>query len=122
MSSSESRIRLTDVENILVSAKGEGDKRRDWEFGMSRDELSYTGWIKSKVLLYSMWNYLQCPVINHNTRKEKNMNKNEYIYIYIWLNCFYIAEIDNIVNQLCFKKYKNFKSFQSSKKERVENK
>lgn len=98
-----------------MSAKGEGDKRRDWEFGMSRDELSYTGWIKSKVLLYSMWNYLQCPVINHNTRKEKNMNKNEYIYI--WLNCFYIAEIDNIVNQLCFKNIKiSKKAFSLPKK------
>ena len=52
---------------------------------MSRDELSYTGWIKSKVLLYSTGNYLQCPVINHNTRKEENMKKNEYIYVYIYI-------------------------------------
>ena len=37
-----------------------------WEFGVSRGTVSYMGWINSKVLLYSIGNYIQYPVINHN--------------------------------------------------------
>ena len=44
--------RLTDVENRLVVAKGEGRWGRDgFGVGMSRCELLYIGWIDSKVLL-----------------------------------------------------------------------
>ena len=82
-------------------------------WGEQRQTVLYR--IKSKVLLDSMGNYLRCPVINHNTRKEKNMNKNEYIYM-AKLLC-YIAETDNIVNQLYFKKIKiSKKAFSLSKK------
>ena len=42
---------------------------KDWEFGMSRHKLLYTGWINNKVLLFSTGNYIQYPVKNHN-RKE----------------------------------------------------
>ena len=46
-----------------------GTGRKNWEFGISRCRLLYTGWINNEVLLYSTWNYIQYPVINHN-RKE----------------------------------------------------
>ena len=36
----------------------------------------YVGWIKNKILLYSMGNYIQYPVINHNGKEYE-------IYIYI---------------------------------------
>jgi len=45
---------------------GRGGK--DWEFGMSRCKLLYTGQIKNKALLYSTGNYCQYPVINHNVK------------------------------------------------------
>ena len=44
--------------------------RVDWEFGISRYKLLYTEWINNKILLYSIGNHIQYPVINHN-RKEK---------------------------------------------------
>ena len=50
----------------------------DWEFGVNRCTLLYIEWI-NKVLLYSIKNYIQYPVINHN-RKEY---EKKYIYIYI---------------------------------------
>ena len=45
----------------------------DWEFGMHRCKLSYTEWIKNKVLLYSTGNFIQYPVINRN--------RIEYVYV-----------------------------------------
>ena len=45
----------------------------NWEFGVSRCKLVYTGWINNKVLLYHMGNHIQYPVINHNGKEyEKN--------------------------------------------------
>ena len=52
------RNRLTDIENRLVVAKGE-KVRKEWESGVSRCKLLYTGWIKNKVLLYRTGNYIQ---------------------------------------------------------------
>ena len=46
---------------VLVDSIG-----KDWEFGISRGKLSYTGWINNKVLLYSTGNYIQYLVTNHN--------------------------------------------------------
>ena len=43
-----------------------------WEFGVSRYTVSYMGWINSKVLLYSIGNYIQYPVINHNGKEHEN--------------------------------------------------
>ena len=51
-------------------AKGEvGGGGMDWEFGISRCKLLYIEWINNKVLLYSTWNYIQYPVINHNGKE-----------------------------------------------------
>jgi len=50
----------------------------DWEFWIKQCKLSYTEWINNKVLLYSMGNYIQYPMINHS---EKELEK-EYIHRY----------------------------------------
>ena len=64
------RNRLTDIENRLVVAKGEGVGRgMEWEFGISRCKLLYIGWINNKVLLYNTENYFQYPMINHNEKE-----------------------------------------------------
>ena len=51
---------------------------KDWEFGISRCKLLYTGWLNNKVLLYSTGNYIQYPVINHNGKEYEK----ECIYMY----------------------------------------
>ena len=64
--------RPTDMANRLVVASGRGHGgEKDWECGMSRCKLICIGWI-NKILLYSMGNYVQCPVISYN---EKEYNK-----------------------------------------------
>ena len=59
----------------LVAAKRErGGGGKDGESGAGRCKLLYTGWLKSKVLLYSPGNYIQYPVINHDRKEyEKNV-------------------------------------------------
>ena len=59
----QNRNRLTDLENRLIVTKGERG------VGINKKQ------IDDKILLYSTWNYIQNPVINH---KEKNIKK-EYI-------------------------------------------
>ena len=64
------RNRLTDIQNRLVVAKGDGGRGgKDWEFGISRGKLLYIQWINNKVLLYGTGNYIQYPVINHNGKE-----------------------------------------------------
>ena len=41
----------------------------DWEFGVGRCKLLYTGWINNKVLLCSTGPYIQCPEINHHGKE-----------------------------------------------------
>ena len=54
-------------------AKGlRGGTGLDWEFGISRWKLVYIEWINNKVLLCSIVNYIQYPVINHNGKEHKN--------------------------------------------------
>ena len=50
---------------MVVKGDGVGGGK-DWECGISRRKLLYTGWINNKVLLYSIRNYIQYPVINCN--------------------------------------------------------
>ena len=40
--------------------------------GVSRHKLLYIEWINNKVLLYSMRNYIQYPMINHNGKQFKD--------------------------------------------------
>ena len=54
---------------LVVSRKGWGGGRMEWEFGIGRCELLYIGWINNKVLLYSTGNCIQYPIINHNGKE-----------------------------------------------------
>ena len=69
---------LTDIENRLVVAEGQGKLGKDglgvW---VQQTQIIYRERIK-KGLLYSTGNYIQYPVINHN---GKNMKKNIYLSI-----------------------------------------
>ena len=57
MNLSVKRKQTTDIENRLVVATGEGVEEEDWELRISRCKLLlYTGWINSKILLYSTGN------------------------------------------------------------------
>ena len=62
---------------------------RDWEFGISKCKLVYIGWINKKVILNSMGNYIQYPVINCN---GNNMKMN--ISMYITESFCYLAEFN----------------------------
>ena len=43
--------------------------RIDWGLGVGRCKLLYIRWVNSKVLLYSMGNFIQSPGINHNGKE-----------------------------------------------------
>ena len=69
------RNRLTDIENRLAVAKGEGvEGGLEWEVGISRWKLLYVEWINNKVLLYSTETYMQYPMINHNGKEYLKRN------------------------------------------------
>ena len=53
--------------------RGEGGK--DWEFGISRGKLLYTGCINNKVILYSTGNYIQYFVTKHNGKEYEKEHK-----------------------------------------------
>ena len=54
MNLSLKRNRITNIENRLVFAKGEGGGGGiEWEVGVSKCQLLYVEWVKNKVLLYS---------------------------------------------------------------------
>ena len=38
----------------------------DWEFGISRCKLLHIEWVNNRVLLCSIGNYIQYPVLTHN--------------------------------------------------------
>ena len=46
-----------------------GRRGLDWVFGISRRKLLYMEWINNKILLYSIENYIQYPIINHNGKE-----------------------------------------------------
>ena len=52
-------------------AGGSGGERggMDWELGVSRCKLVYTGWINNKILLYSTMDCLQYPGIRRNGKE-----------------------------------------------------
>ena len=65
---------IRDKENRLVASKG----GEPWEFGVSRCKLAYTERINNRVLLFSIGNYIQYPVINQNAKEYEK----EYMYMY----------------------------------------
>ena len=51
-------------------AKGEGGERRmDWEFGITECKLLHLEWINNKDLLYNIKNYIQSPGIDHDGKE-----------------------------------------------------
>ena len=62
-------LRLADVENKLMVAKGEeGGSGLDGEFGVGRYKLLHLQWISNEVLLYCTGNYIQSLGIEHDGR------------------------------------------------------
>ena len=47
----------------MIAQREECGGGMDWELGISRGKLVYTGWINKKVLLYSPGNCIQHPVM-----------------------------------------------------------
>ena len=75
----QNRKRLTDIENRLVVATGEGGGRgMNWEFEVGRCKLLHVEWINNKVLLNSTGNYIQSPGTNHNGKEYK---KRMYMFV-----------------------------------------
>ena len=56
---------------------------KDWEFEISRYKLLFVEWINIKVLLYRTGNYIQYPIINHNSKEYEKGCINIYLYIFI---------------------------------------
>ena len=60
-----------------------------WDFETSRCKLLYIEWIKSKVLLCSLENYIHCPVTNRNGKDYE-----KECIVCITESLCYIAEIN----------------------------
>ena len=81
----QNRKRLTDLENKLMVARGEG--RREGivrEFGMDMYTLLYLKRITNKDLLFSTWNSAQCYVAAWMGGESGG----EWIQVYVWLGPF----------------------------------
>ena len=77
----QNRKRLTDLENELMVASGEGRVR---DFGKVMYTLLYLRWITNKNPLYSTWNSVQCSVPAW-MRGDFGV---EWIHAYVWLSPF----------------------------------
>ena len=62
-------ISETRADSVLWLPRGGGREGKNWELGIRRGKLLYVEWINKKFLLYSTWNYIQYPVINHNGKE-----------------------------------------------------
>ena len=63
----QNRNRLTDIENRLMVAKGEGGgSGTDWEFEVIMYKLLHLVWMNNKVLPYSTGTYIQSLGIDHD--------------------------------------------------------
>ena len=68
-----SRNRLTDIENRLVVAKGEGRGGKDWEFGVSKCKLLNIGWIHKRSYCIAQGTIFNIP---WSSIMEKKIKKN----------------------------------------------
>ena len=68
--------RTTEIGIRLAVTKGKQAGETEWEAGVRRCKLLYTGWINNQVLLYSKHReYVQYPLINHSGKEHlKRMN------------------------------------------------
>ena len=55
---------------MVAKEAGQGGEK-DWDLGNSRCKLLYTGVITSKILLCSIGDCIQCPLINHNGQEDE---------------------------------------------------
>ena len=79
----ENRSRITDTGNRLVG--GVWGREMEWEIWVSSYKILHIEWINNKVLLYSIGNYIQYPVINPDGEEYEN----EYIiYIYLYIHIY----------------------------------
>ena len=86
----QNRDRLTDIENRLVVAKGEGGGRgMAGVSGFSKCKLLHLEWISNTVLLYSTGNYIQSLGTDHDGRHKTG---NHIIYVYIYIYIIYIYD------------------------------
>ena len=53
---------------MVARGRGVGEGM-DWEFGISRCKQLCIEWTNNKVLLYSIGNYIQYPVVNHSGKE-----------------------------------------------------
>ena len=69
------KVRLTDTENRLVVAKGDGKgSGMDWEFWVSRCKLLHLELISNEVLVYNTGNCIPSLGIDHYGRKYEKKN------------------------------------------------
>ena len=93
----------SDIENKFVMAKGQkGWGEKEWEFGISRGKLLYIERINNKVLLYSIGNYIQYPVTNHNGKEyeQEYIYTHTYIYIYMYVKLSHFS-VQRKLTQQC---------------------
>ena len=70
----QNRNRLTDIENRLVVAKGEGEESSmDWGFEVGKCKLLHLGWINNEILLYGTRNYIHFSG-EHDRRSYERKN------------------------------------------------
>ena len=81
----------------ISAGQGEGvGGGMDWEIRV-RCKFLCLEWINNKVLLYSIENYIQYPMINHNGKeyfKKECVCVYIYIYIYIYMPLCSTSEIN----------------------------
>ena len=92
------RNRFRDIEKRLVIAKGRG-LEEGWSGRLGLAEIS--SYIKklinnNNILMYSIENYIQYLMINHNGKEYKK----ECIYMYNWITLLYSS--NEHINQLYF--------------------
>ena len=77
----QNRKRLTDLENELMAAGGEGTGK---DFGRVMHTLLNLKWITKKNLVYNTWNSAQCYVA---AWMGAGLGV-EWIHVYVWLSPF----------------------------------
>ena len=102
----KNRHRLTDLENELIVASGEG--RREGivrDFGINIFIPLYLKWVTNKDLLYSTGNSVQCYVAAQ--MEAGGLGENGYMYMYDWVPSLFTWNYHKVGNQLYPKtKYK----------------
>ena len=74
-----------------------GEGEMDWEFGVSRCKPEiYIEWINNKVLLYSIENYIQYPVMNQNEKEFLKECTHIYIHLCITESLWGTEEINTL--------------------------